>query len=207
MTRTNARFLRLVGGFITGALVLTGCSDATDVSSAVDSADGSSAGSESSAHNDADVTFVQGMIPHHEGALFMAQLADGRAGDPRVSDLADRIEAAQGPEIETMTGWLEEWGEPLPEEDSGGMDHGSGDMDTEGMTEQDMTELDSASGAEFDRLFLEMMIQHHRGAVEMAETEITDGSNADGVQLARDIVESQTAEIAEMESLLAELGG
>ena len=137
----------------------------------------------------------------------MAQLADGRASDPRVIDLADRIEAAQGPEIETMTGWLEEGGEPLSEEDMGGMDHGSGGMDMEGMSEEDMTALDSSSGAEFDRMFLEMMIPHHQGAVDMAETEIADGSNPDAVDMAREIVESQTAEIEEMQTLLTELGG
>ena len=207
MTRTTALIARLAGGFVAGALVLTGCSNATDVSSAVGSAEAARTGSESSAHNDADVTFVQGMIPHHEGALAMAQLADGRAEDPAVLDLAARIEAAQGPEIETMTGWLEQWGEPLPDEGMGGMDHGSDGMDMEGMSEEDMDALDSASGAEFDRLFLEMMLGHHRGAVEMAETEIADGSNADAVQLARDIAESQTAEIEEMETLLEELGG
>ena len=212
MTRTTARLVRLAGGLMAGAIVLAGCSNDGEGSSAessptTSSPTASSSASDSAAHNDADVAFVQGMLPHHEGALAMAQLADGRASDPRVIDLADRIEAAQGPEIETMTGWLEEWGEPLPEEDMGGMDHGSGGMDMEGMTEEDMTALDSTSGAEFDRMFLEMMIPHHQGAVDMAETEIADGSNPDAVDMAREIVESQTAEIEEMQTLLTELGG
>lgn len=212
MTRTTARLVRLAGGLMAGAIVLTGCSNGSEGSSAesnptTSSPTASSSASESAAHNDADVTFVQGMLPHHEGALAMAQLADGRAMDPRVIDLADRIEAAQGPEIETMTGWLEEWGEPLPEENMGGMDHGSGGMDMEGMSEEDMTALDSSSGAEFDRMFLEMMIPHHQGAVDMAKTEIADGSNPDAVDMAREIVESQTAEIEEMQTLLTELGG
>ena len=89
----------------------------------------------------------------------------------------------------------------------GGMDGGSGRMDMEGMSEEDMTMQDSAFGAEFDRLFLQMMIPHHRGAVDMAETEIADGSNPDAVDMAREIVESQTAEIEEMQTLLTELGG
>ena len=207
MTRTTARLVRLAGGLMTGAIVLAGCSNGSEGSSAESSPTASSSASDSAAHNDADVAFVQGMLPHHEGALAMAQLADGRASDPRVIDLADRIEAAQGPEIETMTGWLEEWGEPLPEENMGGMDHGSGGMDMEGMSEEDMSALDSASGAEFDRMFLEMMIPHHQGAVDMAETEIADGSNPDAVDMAREIVESQTAEIEEMQTLLTELGG
>jgi uncharacterized protein (DUF305 family) len=201
MTRSTARLVRLAGGLLAGAVVLAGCSDGGGASSA----DTSSSASDSTKHNDADVAFVQGMIPHHQGALAMAQLADGRATDPRVVDLADRIEAAQAPEIETMTGWLDSWGEPLPE-DGGGMDHGSG-MDMGGMSEDEMTALDTAHGGDFDRMFLEMMIPHHQDAVEMAETEIADGSDPDVVDLARDIVESQSAEIEEMQTLLTELGG
>ncbi|TFV91127.1 DUF305 domain-containing protein [Blastococcus sp. CT_GayMR16] len=207
MTRTTTRLVRLAGGLLIGAVVLAGCSDDNAGSNAASSSSAESA-DEATAHNNADVTFVQGMIPHHQGALAMAQLADGRAQDPRVIDLAGRIEAAQDPEIETMTGWLETWGEPAPESmDMEGMDHSSGSMDMGSMSEEDMATLEAASGAEFDRMFLEMMTEHHRGAVEMAQTEIADGSNQDAVELASNIVESQTAEIEEMQSLLSELGG
>ncbi len=213
MTRTRARLVRITGGILAGAIVLTGCSgggDASGVGASPSSAETPS--EESAAFNDADVTFVQGMIPHHRGAIEMSQLAEGRAEDPRVLDLANRIEAAQEPEIETMTAWLEEWGEPLPEDsgDMGGMDHGSmdtGGMDMEGMSAEDMAALEAASGAEFDRMFLQMMIAHHRGAVAMAQTEIAEGSNPDAVALAREVVDTQDAEIQEMEALLAELGG
>ena len=211
MTRTTARLVRLAGGLLAGAVVLSGCSNASNVSDAVASSSASES-ADNAAFNDADVTFVQGMIPHHRGALTMAELADGRAEDPRVIDLASRIESAQEPEIETMTAWLEEWGEPLPEETmsegSGGMDHGSGDMGSgmEGMSEEDMVALEGASGAEFDRMFLEMMIEHHQGAVEMAETEVEDGAYPDAIVLASEIADSQTAEIAEMETILSELG-
>ncbi|SDO37494.1 DUF305 domain-containing protein [Geodermatophilus sp. DSM 45219] len=222
MTRTNVRLARLTGGIIAGTIVLAGCSDGSDdmagmegmdSSTSAESSAGAESSDESAQFNNADVTFVQGMIPHHRGALEMARMADGRAEDPRVLDLANRIEAAQQPEIETMTGWLQEWGEPLPEEGSdsmGSMDHGSmdmGGMDMEGMSEEDMAALEAASGAEFDRMWLEMMIVHHRGAVEMAQTEIAEGSNADAVALAEEIADSQAAEIEEMETLLAELGG
>lgn len=211
MTRTTARLTRIAGGLVAGTLVLAGCSDSGSTS---DGAAGSSSSSEESpasenaTFNDADVAFVQMMIPHHRGALEMAQLANGRAENPDVRDLAGRIEDAQQPEIETMTDWLEEWGESVPEEDDGGMsgmDHGG--MDMEGMSEADMADLEAASGAEFDRMFLQMMIEHHRGAVDMAQTEVEDGTNPDAVQLAEDIVASQTAEIDEMETLLSELGG
>jgi uncharacterized protein (DUF305 family) len=209
MTRTTARLVRLAGGLMAGTVILTGCSDSSEGSGAESSSSdaGGSASDAGGSASDADVAFVQGMIPHHRGAIVMAQLADGRAQDPRVQDLADRIEAAQGPEIQTLTGWLEEWNEPLPDEDMGGMDHGSGGMDMEGMSEEDMAALDSAFGADFDRLFLDLMVDHHRGAVDMAETEIAEGSNPDAVDMARGIVESQTAEIQEMETLLTELGG
>ena len=218
MTRTNARLVRLTTGLIAGGLVLTGCSgggdmagmEGMDSSTSAESSAGAESSDESAQFNNADVTFVQGMIPHHRGALEMAQLADGRAEDPRVLGLADRIAAAQQPEIETMTGWLEQWGEPVPEQTDGGTDHGSvghGGTGMEGMSAEDMTALASASGAEFDRMWLEMMIAHHRGAVEMARTEIAEGRNPDAVALAGEIADSQAAEIEEMETLLAELDG
>ena len=205
MTRTTLRRGRIAAGLIAGVLVLAGCSN--DSSTGSQSTDTSAEASSSSASqsadfNEADVTFVQGMIPHHRGALEMAQLAESRAEDPRVQDLATRIEAAQDPEIETMTGWLEDWGQP-ESDDMGGMDMGGMDM---GGMDMDMSGLEAATGAEFDRMFLEMMIEHHRGAVEMAETEIAEGQNADAIALAREISSSQTAEIAEMETLLAEFG-
>ena len=204
MTRTNARLARLAGGLIAGAVVLTGCSGGSSMDMN-DTNAGSSAG-QSAEFNDADVTFTQGMIVHHEGALEMAQMADGRAQDPRVLDLADRIEAAQDPEIQTMTSWLEDWGQPTSAEESGGMDMDGG-MDMGGGMDMDMSGLEAASGAEFDRMWLEMMTEHHRGAVDMAETEIADGQNADAIALAEQIVESQSAEIEEMGTLLTELGG
>lgn len=208
MNRTTLRRARLTAGLIAGVVVLAGCSNGADDGtaaggSAASSAAGSASASASAEFNDADVAFVQGMLPHHEGALEMAQLAEGRAQDPRVLDLASRIEAAQEPEIETMTGWLAAWGQP-ESDDMGGMDHGGG-MDMGGM-DMDMSGLEAASGTEFDRMFLEMMSEHHQQAVEMAETEISDGENTDAVALAEEISTSQAAEIEEMQTVLSELG-
>jgi uncharacterized protein (DUF305 family) len=153
--------------------------------------------------NQADVTFAQEMIPHHQQAIEMAQLAQDRAADPEVKDLAARIEVAQDPEIQTMTGWLESWGKDVP---SDGMDHGDGGMSGEDkpgmMTEEEMADLEAAGGAEFDQMFLTMMIEHHEGAIEMARTEQADGQNADAVALAEKIGADQAAEIATMEDLL-----
>lgn len=207
MSRTTARFTQLAAVLAAGVLTLTACGDDADAGhGSMNSNDTSaSAATETGAqatHNDADITFAADMVPHHESAIEMAQLAPGRAADPRVLDLAARIEAAQGPEIDTLNGWLAEWGAA---EGTGGMDHGS--MDQGGMEDMDMTALMNASGAEFDRLFLQQMTEHHRGAVQMAETELAEGRNSDALVMAETIRDTQTGEIAEMEQLLTELGG
>ncbi|SEM01573.1 Uncharacterized conserved protein, DUF305 family [Blastococcus sp. DSM 46786] len=201
MTRTTARLVRLTGGLIAGTIVLAGCSEGSGESSAAGSSDAENSVSEEATFNDADVAFAQGMIPHHEGALTMAEIAVERATDPRVVDLANRIEAGQDPEIDLLTGWLEEWGEPIESGGMGGMDHGSDDMG--GM---DMDQMPDA-GPDFDRMWLQSMIEHHKGAVEMAQTELEDGRDAEALELAQLISETQMQEIAEMDALLGELGG
>ncbi len=154
--------------------------------------------------NSADATFVTGMIPHHEQAIQMADLLLGKDGiDPRVVDLAEQIKDAQGPEIETMTSWLAEWGIPYDDamsEGMGGMYHGDGMM-----SEADMTALESATGAEATRLFLEGMIVHHQGAVQMAQSVIENGQNSAVATLAHAIIDGQTAEIATMRDILETL--
>ena len=211
MTRTTARFTGLVGALVAGTLLLAGCADDSSdtahdgpMMGNSDTSDSGSDGAEGS-FNDTDVAFARDMIPHHQQAIQMARLADGQAEDSRVLDLAGRIEAAQQPEIETLSDWLEDW-----DADPGHMDDGMGGMggDMGGMmSEQDMHSLMNATGADFDRLFLEQMIVHHEGAVEMAEAEISGGQNAQAIELAESIRDGQTAEIAEMEQLLTELGG
>ena len=167
-------------------------------------------GGDEATHNAQDVTFVKGMIPHHEQAVMMADLAISQAGSPAVKDLATRIKAAQAPEIATMKGWLTSWGE---DEAGGGM--GSMDMgDTNGgmtggmngrASEEDLTALRNASGAEFDLLFLKDMTAHHNGAVEMAKAEIAKGKDPAAKTLAQQITSSQEKEITEMRQLLATL--
>jgi uncharacterized protein (DUF305 family) len=218
MTRTTARLTGLAGALVAGTLLLAGCADDSSDAAGHGSmmSDGSSSASSSTSaeadHNDADVAFASGMIPHHESAITMAQMAQAQAADPRVKDLAARIEAAQTPEIETMSGWLADWGaaasSSATDDSMGGMDHGG--MDDGSMGEMDTGALAGMSGAEFDRMFLTMMIEHHRSAVQMAETEAADGQNPDAIALAESIRDSQTAEIAEiaeMQQLLSELGG
>lgn len=155
-------------------------------------------------HSAADVTFAQEMIPHHQQAIEMADLAEPRAESQAVKDLATDIEAAQGPEIETLTGWLESWGEDVPEEGLSSMDHGDMSSDDMGgmMTEDEMADLEAASGAEFDQMFLTMMIEHHEGAIEMAKTERSEGEFPEAVDMAKEIETTQAEEIQTMQDLL-----
>ncbi|MCZ2811923.1 DUF305 domain-containing protein [Modestobacter sp. VKM Ac-2979] len=208
MTRTSIRLVRLTGGLMAAVVVLAGCSDTEQTSATGGNAADDSSAEQGAEFNDTDVAFAQGMIPHHEGALMMSAVAIDRASDPRVVDLAERIEAGQDPEIDLMTAWLEEWGQPLEESGSmGGMDHGSGDMGGMGMDGGMGMEEMPAAGRDFGRMWLDAMIEHHEGAVEMARTEVEDGRNAEAVDLARSISEVQAQEIEEMRQLLTELGG
>ncbi|MEV8637559.1 DUF305 domain-containing protein [Streptosporangium sp. NPDC051023] len=154
----------------------------------------------SASFNAADIAFAQMMIPHHRQAVEMAGLAGTRASDPRVRKLAAEIEAAQAPEIATMTGWLADWGRPVAPGEGHEGHEGSGMPGM--MSEADMARLEKAKGKEFDRMFLEMMIAHHQGAVEMAGTELTKGVNPQARQLAETIERTQRAEIERMRQLL-----
>ncbi|MFJ6569104.1 DUF305 domain-containing protein [Streptomyces sp. NPDC091292] len=152
-------------------------------------------------HNAADVTFAQDMIQHHRQAVEMADLADGRAGSKEVKDLAVKIKGAQDPEIRTMSGWLTSWGEQVPEEMSG-MGHDMSSSMPGMMSAADMDALKKASGTEFDKQFLTLMVKHHEGAVEMAKTEQSKGEYGPATRLADDVIKAQTAEIEQMNKLL-----
>ena len=161
-----------------------------------DSATGTSA-----ALNAADIEFAQGMIAHHEQAIEMADIAlDPKVGaSAEVVDLATRIKAAQDPEVDLMTGWLTAAGEPVA------MDaHAGHDMSSMAgmMTAEQMGGLASMTGAAFDRMWLEMMIAHHEGAIAQSQAAKADGSNADVLALADLIIAAQQAEIVEMRALL-----
>ncbi|TNM59978.1 DUF305 domain-containing protein [Streptomyces sp. NP160] len=165
---------------------------------------GASPAQGASAHGDADAAFARDMVVHHEGALEMAQLAVQRASTPEVRALAERVVAAQQPEIDLMQGWLAAWGEDGTDGQHDGQ-HGGTDMSAMGMSEQDATALRTATGTAFDRLFLEQMTAHHRGAVQMAQQELASGTDPEARALAQRIEADQTAEISEMAALLAAL--
>ncbi|MEN8704829.1 MAG: DUF305 domain-containing protein [Nocardioides marinisabuli] len=164
-------------------------------------------------HNAADITFAESMIEHHAQALSMVDLTIGRDLDPEVRGLAEDIRAAQGPEIETMAEWLTTWGEDVPDamrnltdprDDPSDTSEGTEDMDEMPgmMTADAMTALENASDTDFQNMWLQMMIEHHEGAVEMAETEQEEGQFKEAVDLAGLIADSQTQEIGTMKDLL-----
>ncbi|MFP5367657.1 MAG: DUF305 domain-containing protein [Actinomycetes bacterium] len=151
-------------------------------------------------HNQADIAFSQMMIPHHAQAVEMSDMILAKPDMPAdVTALATKIKDAQAPEIELMTGWLEGWNVPTMMSDHSG--HGMGGM----VDSQGMEKLKAAQGTEAVRLFLEHMIGHHEGAVDMAQQEIGAGKHPESIQLARDIITAQEAEIAQMKEMLAAL--
>jgi uncharacterized protein (DUF305 family) len=148
--------------------------------------------------NDADVAFVQGMVPHHEQAIQMSELVIANGDDPTVIALAEQINAAQGPEIDQMNTWLDDWDiDPAGSDGMDGMDGANGMM-----SDDEMDMMSEAMGADLDRMFLETMIRHHQGAIRMAEVEVEVGSNADVLALAQGIIDGQQAEIDQMQSML-----
>ncbi|MEV0567300.1 DUF305 domain-containing protein [Dactylosporangium sp. NPDC050588] len=153
------------------------------------------------AFNATDVQFATDMIPHHQQAVDMADLAATHASSPDVKALAAKIRKAQDPEIATMSAWLRSWGEPVP----GPMHHEAGDMGgMPGMlTDTELRQLAAATGPAFDTRFLTLMIKHHEGAIETAKTAQDQGSAVK--HLAAEIATTQTAELAEMKTLLDKL--
>jgi uncharacterized protein (DUF305 family) len=207
----------VAAGLVAAGLLVSGCAAATgsqgssgDSTASVPppsaSATALAVDSKGSGFNAADVMFAQMMIPHHGQAITMAESAADRAGSARVRALAARIKESQQPEIALMAGWLRTWGAQVP--DQNGMAHMghhgmAGGTGTGMMSDATMQQLAKANGAAFDRLFLESMIGHHRGAVMMAQQEITGGRNKEAVRLARQVVTDQTREIARMRTMLA----
>lgn len=203
--RTTALLAAVVLGLTPALAACGGDEGSADAGTVPDSAE----------FNDADVAFATDMIPHHAQALMMVDMAAGHDLSPQVTALTDQIRAAQTPEIEQMTDWLEDWDQPVPEtpRDHANAGHGAmGDLDDMGsmgdmpgmMSGDELEDLSSARGDAFEEMWLEAMIAHHEGAIEMAKEEVADGEYADAVALAEDIASSQQQEIDEMEKLLGE---
>jgi uncharacterized protein (DUF305 family) len=195
---------------VVATLVLTSCGNGAESGTTGMSTGGpaQSRTAASEAKNSADIVFATMMLPHHAQAIAMADMAVKRATDPKVIALAPTIKAAQGPEIRRMAGWLTGWGEPVPGTVGGprmsdmsgmdGMDGQTGGM----MSQKETTSLSTATGRAFDRMWLQMMVRHHQGAVDMATTELAQGANPESKQLAQSIISSQSAEVLRMKLIL-----
>ena len=199
----SKKYTILAGAGLATALTLSACGTSDNGSTGSmggmdhgTASTGTSATSGSAASRPGDVMFAQMMIPHHEQAIEMADLAlQNRSASNEVTDLARQIKAAQDPEIETMNRWLREWNAPA----ASSMSHGSGGGM---MSEGDMLSLGEAKGSEFDRLWLTMMIEHHEGAVSMAQQVLTTTAKPDVKAMAQAIVDGQNKEIATMRGML-----
>ena len=150
-------------------------------------------------YNADDVAFATNMVPHHQQAIELSALVPDHSTNPQLNTLAQQISAAQQPEINVMKVFLVQWNEN-PDTNSGHAGHGNA---MQGMVDEaTMSKLKSLNGAEFDKLWLESMISHHQGAIEMAKAEIANGDNADAKALAQNIVTTQEAEIGQMKQML-----
>ncbi|MEU6778126.1 DUF305 domain-containing protein [Nonomuraea angiospora] len=149
--------------------------------------------------NASDIKYVQDMVVHHRQALDMSLLAPTRAESTQLKNLASRIKDAQGPEIQFMTTWLREQQQTVPE-------HHAAHEGMPGMaTPAQMEALKAAKGKDFDRMFLELMINHHLGAIKMSEQVLTSGSHIRIEELASDVSVTQAAEIRRMQQMQAAL--
>lgn len=196
-----ARALTATAATLLMTVVLTACGSTDSTPGSMGGTGGmggmgaSTAASAPAAADAGDVMFAQMMIPHHEQAVEMADLALAEdTASAEVRRLAGQVKAAQDPEIEQMRGWLREWGAPT----SAPMDHSTGGM----MSMSDLSDLEQARGAEFDRTWLTMMVAHHQGAITMAQGVLATTSDPEVEALAEAIVRTQQAEIATMQGLL-----
>lgn len=214
--RRALRRTAVVSAVVAAGLLLAACGDDGDDMAGMDHGKKDSSASASAApggdgnpapgaFNDTDVMFAQMMIPHHQQALEMSALAEGRAKDGDIIRLAKEISAAQDPEITTMRAWLKAWNKPESAGDHGSHGSGGGAAMDGMMTGEQMAALKAAKGTDFDREFARLMIEHHKGAITMAEEERTKGRNATAKKLAAEVVRTQQAEVDTFTAILKRL--
>ena len=151
----------------------------------------------------ADVEFMQGMIAHHAQAIVMSRMAESHGANPQVLKLSNKIDQSQVPEIRIMQGWLQRNHQYVPDTSSWHNVMMSGMLTTE-----QLEKLDAAKGVDFDRAYLQMMIQHHAGALRMVDDLFNSslaGQEVDVNVFANDVVTAQTTEIGIMQKLLTQL--
>lgn len=194
LTRTHVRTAGIVAAALATTVALAGCTMNMGTPD-----NGMMGSSNSSEFSNTDVMFAQMMIPHHQQAVDMSDLALATSTNPEVLALAQKIRDAQAPEIELMTSWIEKAGAATT------MGHGMDDMGMGMggmMSDEEMMALKNATGTAFDTLYLEGMIAHHEGALQMVKM-ISNSGNAEVKKLGDAIVTGQTAEIAQMKTMLA----
>ncbi|MDX3101962.1 DUF305 domain-containing protein [Nonomuraea angiospora] len=185
-----------------GAFVLAACGasparrDTTMMSGAAPVATASA--QSKPAFDEADVMFAQMMIAHHQEAIEMAELATGRATYEETKELAEKIKSGEQPQIETLQGWLKEWGRTTPVSEAG---HNA----PAGIPDANVKTLLDSRGPAFDKEFLTMMIDHHEEAIAMARVERKQGQNSKAKKLADRIMKEQQAQVAQMKKLLARI--
>lgn len=201
MSSTRTRTLVLVAAAAATTLFATACGDdmGGNTPTTVAPTTTTSSAAAPVEFNDVDVTFLQMMYPHHAQAVEMAQLVPSHTQNAQLIALAAQVEQAQAPEMARITELLTSFGKPAPSADG----HGGHDMPGM-MSQAQMSELEAARDAEFDRQWLELMIEHHVGAVDMADTELAGGINTDARALATSIVADQQAEIDTMRGMLGQ---
>jgi uncharacterized protein (DUF305 family) len=193
--------MSIIGAAALAALVtMTACSKSGNQSATSGtSAAGSTSTPATSAHNQADVTFAQKGIPHHEQAIPMSDTLLGKQGiDPRVVQLATQFKADEGPEIQQMKGWLSQWGQSTTSMDPGMVMPGM-------LSDQDMDALQSAQGVDATKKFLTGMIECHKGTIAMAQDEINSGQYPPAVALAHSIATREQQENTTMQGILSSL--
>ncbi|WP_179470332.1 DUF305 domain-containing protein [Mycolicibacterium vinylchloridicum] len=195
MMSTPVRIVAVTAALAT-AVVVSSCSKSEDHSQR---AAATTTSSTVAAHNADDIMFAQMMIPHHEQAVELAGLASEHSTNQAVLTLASTISAEQQPEINAMKALLLQWDvDPNATGDHDG--HGAG---MQGMVDDaTMAKLKSLNGPEFDTLWLQAMIGHHQGAIEMAKAEIANGQSVDMKAMANNMVTAQQAEIDQMKQML-----
>jgi uncharacterized protein (DUF305 family) len=199
MTSVPARLFAVLAALAVALFVSSCSSQESDGNTDQQNTDEPVITGEPAGFNADDVAFATNMIPHHEQAVEMSALVGDRSTNPELIELAKKISAAQEPEIQIMKVFLVQWKEN-PDTGSG---HGAHGSTMAGMVDEaTMTRLESLNGAEFDTLWLESMIGHHQGAIEMAKAEIANGENVDAKGLAQTIIDTQQAEIGQMKQML-----
>jgi uncharacterized protein (DUF305 family) len=211
----NGPAVRLLAVFASAVLLASACSD----SPVPDDSPPDSAAEQAGGFNDADTTWMQGMIPHHMQAVRMAEMVPDRTASPELADLARRMVESQSSEVELMRSLLADAGADAPGPGGGmpgaGRGHGgAGHGGGQGMGGRDsaggghegmlgpgeMRELMTSEGRDFDLRWTEQMIRHHEGAIASSERLLDDGASPEVADLARDIIAEQRSEIEQMQA-------